>query len=148
MGFEARAVMAPKVHARNRFGQFMSHLDMAAGHTMEDVANEGVALAMALAPEGHKPDKRTRPISASFVKEVTRTTAQWGNTARHTLPQETGSKRHPISGQVRFFWEKEGRWWNPSSNIIDHPGNPPHPFLVPSYREVMRRFMSIARRHY
>lgn len=137
-----------KVTERDNFGRFISEIERAAYATMLDAANEGVALSRTLAPKGHKDDPRTRTLEESFYTEVGRTRAAWGNTARHAVAQETGARRHPITGRVHFFWEREGRDWVPGSNQIDHPGNPPRPFLRPAYRAIMARILEIARRHY
>jgi len=76
------------------------------------------------------------------------------------MSQETGARRHTIVGDpdLRFFWVRKGRMFIPAREldgaegdeitVVDHPGNPAHPFLRPAYEIVMRTWMRVARRHY
>lgn len=136
------------VIARSDIGRFISLCEEAGARMMADIANDGANLSRELAPKGVKDDPRTPHLADSIVAESTSTAARWKATARHALAQELGSIRHPQSGWVHFFWEKEGREWEPGPNIIDHPGNPPHPYLRPAYEAMMARWMVYARRHY
>lgn len=137
-----------RVIARDSFGQFISRLDEAGAAMMKDMAEEGAKLAIEFAPVGPKLDRRTKPLKDSIHPEWTNNTARWVCTARHALSQEYGGRPHPISGYVSFFWEKEGRYWNPGANVISHPGNAAHPYLRPAYEIIMRDWMTYARKHY
>lgn len=150
MSFEAELGFSNRVIARNNMGRFLSRLELAGARTMEDIADEGVKLSRGLAPTrtDGREDRRTRSLQESFFTIVTPNSAQWGNSARHAMPQETGSVPHPITGNVTFWWVNEDRLWTPGKNTIDHPGNPSRPYLRPAYVQVMSRYMEIARRHY
>jgi hypothetical protein len=84
-------------------------------------------------------------ISAEMLS---RTSGQWKATARHALPQEFGAGPHEITGDVSFFWESEGRMWNPGDNMIHHPGNPAQPYLRPAYKIISGKLLSIMKRFY
>lgn len=137
-----------RVVARDSFGQFIAACNIAGEQMMRDMADDGAELSRRLAPKGAKDDPRTPHLADAITAHYTATTAQWQATARHALAQELGSVRHPQTGWVSFFWEKEGRDWEPGPNIIDHPGNPPHPYLRPAYEAIMGRWMEYARRYY
>lgn len=143
-----RVANSNHVLTRNQFGRFINAVEAGNGAALTEALNDGVEISRSLAPKGHKRDKRTRSIQDSFyIRRVSRIEGYWGNSARHALPQETGSKRHPITGRVTFWWEKKGRLWHPGDNIIDHPGNPAHPYLRPSYEVVMKRMPEYLRKH-
>lgn len=137
-----------KVIARDNFGRFINKLEAAKVATMDDLANAGANLSRQFAPKGIKRDPRTPHIADSIIAESTPTTASWKVLARHGLPQETGSKEHEITGQVAFFWEREGRWFRPGPNMIHHPGNPAKPYLRPAYEIIMKTWMDFAKRRY
>lgn len=136
------------VIARNAFGQFIRQVEVAGPETMADIARDGAQLSRDLAPVGHKNDPRTPHLRDSIRGVARGTTAHWEATARHALPQETGGAAHLQTGEVSFFWEREGRDWTPGPNQINHPGNPAHPYLRPAYEAMMGRWMNYARRYY
>jgi hypothetical protein len=137
------------VIARSNIGRFISQCEEAATATVKDAIKEGARLSKEFAPHGSKPDPRTKTIRDSIDHRMTGATrGEWYADARHALPQETGAAPHDITGYVSFFWEKEGRDWEPGPNTIHHPGNAPQPYLRPAYEIVMSRVMEIAKRHY
>lgn len=140
--------MSNTVIARDSFGRFVSAIKAGGAEMMADMARDGADLSRAYAPKGGKPDARTPRIVDSIFEQHTSTTAQWGSTARHALPQETGGVPHLQRGDVSFFWEREGRRWRPGQNMINHPGNPAQPYLRPAYENIMARWMDYARRHF
>jgi hypothetical protein len=138
-----------RIIVRNEMGQFIRDVEGAATETVKEAIEEGAALSRGFAPVGRKPDPRTGKIIDSFFTPVlSRTSGVWGNRARHALYQEKGTAPHEITGDVTFFWEKYWRMWEPGDNMIQHPGNPAHPFLAPAYRIVSRKLLDIAKRHY
>jgi hypothetical protein len=116
---------------------------------MRDMAEDGAAVVAHARAEGHQgrpahPALRRRYHGGSS----TATSAHWEANARHALAQEKGGRPHEQTGWVNFFWEKEGRDWEPGPNRIHHPGNPAHPYLRPAYEIIMGRWMEYARRYY
>jgi hypothetical protein len=145
----ADIAVSNKVTARNGLGQFIRDCEQAAEYTVRDAIEEGAKLSRALAPSGTKPDPRTVPLKDSITSAMTsRTQGHWSSSARHALAIEKGASPHGIPGNVSFFWENQGRWWTPGSNVIQHPGNAAQPYLRPAYEVIMHRIMGIARRHY
>lgn len=138
-----------RVIARNSIGQFIRDCEQAAEGTIREAVNDGADLSRNFAPEGAKMDPRTIPLKESIEAHVlSRTSGNWVATARHALPIELGAVPHPITGWVSFFWEREGRMWEPGPNEISHPGNAPQPYLRPAYEIIMARIMQIADKHY
>lgn len=137
------------VHLRNDFGRFISDCETAAGETIKAAVTEGADLSRDMAPVGHKDDPRTIPLAQSIEPViVSRTSGFWQATARHALPVEFGAGPHDISGNVKFYWEEEGRWWEPGDNTIHHPGNRAQPYLRPAYEIIKQRLPAIMRRFY
>lgn len=142
------------VSARNSLGQFIRQIEDAGHDTVEDLIEMGAAEARRQAPRGTRHDRRTIPLADSiFTRMFSKNDGMFGSSARHALPQETGAKPHIIvSDKFNFFWENAGRMWIPglfrNPDIINHPGNPPQPFLRPAFNLVMSRWREIARRHY
>jgi hypothetical protein len=150
-----RIATSNQVIVRNNMGRFISELEAAGGATVDDMLKEGAALSRALAPRGKKPTRRGDiPIADSiFIRKISRTAGVWGSASKHALPQETGSKRHDIPGNpgLRFWWERKGRMFEPAKGkitVVDHPGNPAHPFLRPAYERVFGGWMKFARKNY
>lgn len=149
-----------RVVARNNIGQFIRECEVAAERTIEKAVREGAALSRTFAPVGHKPDLRTIPLKDSiYTKMFGRTSGEWGAAARHALAQEKGAGPHIIAGDpdLSFFWEAKGRRFVPASEfyhtpglvtIVNHPGNPAHPYLRPAYEIISQRIMAIARGEY
>lgn len=119
------------------------------GETIAQAVTDGADLSRGFAPVGHKDDLRTIPLKASIEPVVvSRTQGFWQATARHALPVEFGAGPHPIPGSVSFFWEEEGKWWIPGSNVINHPGNAAQPYLRPAFKIISGRLLEIAKRKY
>jgi hypothetical protein len=147
-----------KVHVKsqNNLGQFTRDIKRAGQGTVEEMVKEGANLSRALAPEGHKHDRRTLPLKQSIIwKMHGRTNGSWGSVARHALAQELGNRGgYPIVGDLflQFFWENAGRNWVPGlygePDIVIHPGHGKQPFLEPALTILMTRWQQIARRHY
>lgn len=138
-----------RVVARNGIGQFISECETAAHDTIEKAVERGATLSRGFAPKGARRDPRTPHLADSIKAEVlSRTSGRWVATARHALAQEKGGAPHLQTGMVTFFWENEGRMWDPGFNLIHHPGNPAHPYLRPAYTIIMRDIMQIARGEY
>lgn len=143
-----------RVIARDSFGRFIAECQAAGPKTVRDMARDGAKLSKALAPVGHKPDPRSIPIRESIDWRSAGTTGYWFATARHALFQELGAGPHTIMGSpfLRFFWEAAGRMWIPGlmgpQDIINHPGNPPQPYLRPAYEAIMAKAMAYARKYY
>jgi hypothetical protein len=112
---------------RNALGQFRQHCLGAAEATIEDMVTDGAKLSRQLAPSGSKDDPRTPKLKESIEPVVfSRTSGAWVAAARHALPIEFGAAPHGITGRVRFFWDRMGRWWVPGDNTIHHPDGPVH----------------------
>lgn len=138
-----------RVVVRNSLGRFIADVEGAATRTVERCISEGEELSKEMAPTGIKHDHRTVTLKAGMFKEtLSRTSGRWGCAARHALPIEFGAGPHAIPGTVKFFWDNEGRWWTPGSNVINHPGNGAQPFLRPAYKVIAQRAASIAAEEY
>lgn len=149
-----------RVVARNDIGRFISACETAAERTIEKAIKEGAELSRGLAPVGHKHDSRTIPLKDSiFTKMYGRTSGEWGASARHALSQEKGARPHVIVGDpdLSFYWEAKGRRFIPGAEyyqqpglitLVNHPGNPAHPYLRPAYEIIQGRLMAIARGEY
>lgn len=63
-------------------------------------------------------------------------------TAPQSAPQEFGSIAHVITPKTKdylhFYWQGMGTWARFKS--VNHPGNPPHPFMLPARRRVAATF--------
>jgi hypothetical protein len=144
-----RIAVTKQVRLRNSTGRFRADCSRAAGRTIRKAIDDGAELSRGFAPRGHKHDTRTIPLADSIEATQTgRTSGHWEATARHALPQELGAAPHSIPGDVTFFWEEKGRFWEPGENEINHPGNAPQPYLKPAFDIIMARIMAIAKRYY
>jgi hypothetical protein len=138
-----------RVVSRNGLGQFIRECEQAAERTARDLVERGAELSRNFAPVGHKVDPRTIPLAQSIESRmISSTSGEWFATARHALPVEFGAGPHEITGQVHFWWENEGRWWEPGDNMINHPGNPAQPYLRPAYEIVMGMAIDVADENY
>lgn len=145
----ARVPLTMTVNHRNRWGQFAAHYEHAGEQTVKDAIDEGARLSRSLAPVGTKPDPRTIPLRESIEPVMTsRTRGSWIAHARHAKPIEFGARPHPITANVRFWWESAGRMWIPGIGWINHPGNSAQPFMRPAYQIIKRRMSEIAHRNY
>lgn len=157
MGYIA---VSNRVIARNGIGRFIAECEIAGTRTVQKLIKRGERLSKDFAPRGHKHDPRTIPLVDSIESRMTgRTSGEWYATARHALPQEKGAAPHVIAGSphLRFFWDEQGRMFVPAEEfygvpgavtMVNHPGNPPQPYLRPAYEIVMREAMRVADREY
>jgi hypothetical protein len=149
-----------RVVARNGIGRFIRECEMAAERTVKKAVDEGADMSRALAPVGPKEDPRTIPLKASiYTRMLGRTAGEWGAAARHAMAQEFGAGPHIITGNpnLAFYWEAAGRRFVPASvyyrqpglvTVVNHPGNPAHPYLRPAYEAIRGRVMAIAAEEY
>ena len=154
----SNVAVTPRVISRNNIGQFLAACELAAGETVSDLIDEGMAISRADAPVGSKHDPRTTTLKDSFYKQMlSRTQGVWGNFARHALAVERGARPHLITGNLSFFWEAQGRKWVPAAiyyrmpglkDVINHPGNRAQPFLRPAFDVISHRVHEVMRRHY
>lgn len=118
---------------RDDMGRFKADCLAAATAVVRDCLDAGVAAARVAAPE------RTGLLRGSFVDEIlSRTSGHFLNTADYALYQDQGAGPHPLPGNVTFWWENEGRFWEPGDNTISHPGNPATHFMDAGY-DAMKR---------
>lgn len=145
----AGIAVSNEVHVRNSLGQFIRACEDGARETAQEAIRRGERLSAGLAPTSGRNDPRTPSLAASFYSRmIGPTSGVWGNTARHALHQEFGTSAHEQTGDVSFFWERHWRMWEPGENVIQHPGNPPHPYLRPAYELIMGQITMIAREKY
>lgn len=149
-------VISPRLILRNDLGRFISEVEAGSQRLTSKLVERGAQLSRALAPVGHKHDRRTIPLRDSIGHEMHgRTAGSWFATARHAMAQEKGGRSHIITGDphLSFYWEAAGRRWIPADefyhqpglvDVVNHPGNPAQPYLRPSYEIVMREAMGIA----
>lgn len=68
-------------------------------------------------------------------------------TAPQSAPQEFGAVAHDIpartSAGLHFWWQRESQWRKTMS--VRHPGNPPHPFMLPARRRVAATYFKALR---
>lgn len=145
----ARVPVQMTVVHRGQWGRFAAHYEHAGTQTVQDAIEDGAKMSRALAPIGHKHDRRTIPLKASIETEMTaRNRGRWFSHARHAGPVEFGAGPHLITAQVRFFWEAARRMWVPGEGFINHPGNRAQPFMRPAYDAIKNRLSAIAKRNY
>ena len=138
-----------RVVARNSLGRFIADCEQAGHDTVDKLVERGESLSRRMAP------KRSGALAASISSHMlSRTSGVWQAMAPYALFQERGTTPHIMIGNefFSFFWDEAGRMWVPglfgSPDIINHPGNPPQPFLRPAYEAVMAMAMSVARSQY
>lgn len=145
----ARVPLTMTVTHRNRWGQFAAHYEHAGEQAVKDAIDEGARISRSMAPVGTKHDPRTIPLRESIDPVMdTRTRGGWVARARHARVVEFGSRPHPITAMVRFFWESAGRMWTPGEGWINHPGTQPQPYMRPAFEIIKRKMSDIARRNY
>ncbi len=142
------------VIAQNNIGRFVTECELAARDVIEEAVTDGARIAASLAP------RRTGALAASIHPVVlSRTSGLWQTGVPYALPQETGSRPHPIPGSpdLRFWWEKAGRTFLPAREfygipeaitVVNHPGNPATRYLLRSSHAVMAGIIRIADKHY
>lgn len=129
--------------------EFVALCERAGEDMLRDMAEDGAALSRAYAPTGVKADPRTRALKDSITSSSDHDSAHWEATARHALIIEEGTSVWPqIPGNVKFFWEREGRDWIPGKNTINHPPTQAQPYLKPALEDIMSKWEGYALRHY
>lgn len=148
-------IFSSTTYYRSNLGRFASSLDERADRIVNDAIERGADLSRALAPIGVKPDTRSIPLAASiFTERTSKTSGRWGSSARHGAAIEEGARPHLIVGNphLRFYWEREGRMWEPGRfgepDVVNHPGNHAQPYLEPAYRIVAQEISAIARKQF
>lgn len=138
-----------EVSGRNSFGRYRAATSAAATRTIKKAVEDGADLSRGFAPVGHKHDRRTVPLKDSIDSVmVSRTKGFWRANARHAAAQEHGAVPHIITGNVTFWWENAGRFWQPADTEIFHPGHGAQPFLAPAAKIIAARMSAIAKRYY
>lgn len=152
--------ISPRLILRNDLGRFIREVEVAGETLASKLVERGASLSRAMAPVGHKHDRRTIPLRDSIGHEMySRTAGSWFATARHAMAQEKGGRPHIITGDphLSFYWEAARRRWIPADefyhqpglvDVVNHPGNPAQPYLRPAYEIVLREAMTVAREVY
>lgn len=130
-------------YARDLFGRFASAMDAAAIGALNEILDEGQTEAQAFAPDGPpRDDYGRRPKLISNIQKILLDSRSGIITidAVNALSQETGAVAHPIDAvnaeNLVFYWEREGKWFK--GPHVDHPGNPPQPFMEAGFEEMDR----------
>lgn len=132
-----------KVVARDSLGHYLAKIHREAVATVEDVSRASAAFARAREPV------KTGALRASTQAVLTGGTSGgvvFGT--NHWRYQDEGTSVHDITGNVSFFWAKEGRQWTPGSNTITHPGNRAIHFIAATQAYANHEFMAAARRNF
>lgn len=132
-----------RVTARDHLGRFLSKIHEDAVRTVEETAKRTADVARSGATV------KTGAMRSS-IRAISLGATTWGVTVGtdHWKYQEDGTGPHPISGNVRFFWESRGRMWTPGSNTISHPGNPAVHFMAHAHSFANSYFMAAAQRNF
>lgn len=142
-GHEDLAACTNNVYVRDSAGRFLERWNEKKREASRRLAKEGAEIAYALAP------KRTRRMANTLLDPANQTSGtsgfSWKVQAPYWRVQEGGGPAHPITGMVNFWWEKEGRAWNPGMNWIRHPGNPGVHFMQRSYEAIKPRVAELMR---
>lgn len=132
-----------RVQNRDRLGRYLASIPEKARRAIEETADGAAKIGRASAPMKTGALRGTiQPVIFSdFSGGVTVGTNHWQY-------QNYGTSPHAITGNVRFFWEREGRRWSPGSNTISHPGNPALHFMDMAGQYAKRTFMDNVRRNF
>lgn len=139
----ASATIHVEASYRDESGRFASLLDAAAAGTIAEIVKnaEGVAKGQAPSRSGRLHNSIQGVVLSSHSGAVVAGT-------KYALYQEKGTFPHAMSGNVGFFWEREGRWWTPGPNTIIHPGNKGTHFMAYALKYMKARYAAIAEKHY
>lgn len=150
--------MSNHIVVRDNFGRFYRDIKNAGERSIDRALALGEQVAIDMAPEGHKVDRRPghTPIKSSMYTEKTsRTQGYVANFSLHAMPQEHGAGAHFIIAhgeELNFFWERAGRWWIPglrgTPDWVFHPGNASQPFLRPAYKAMTKALPGIMQAEY
>jgi len=131
-----------RVVARDEFGHFIAAKNRAITASVEEAVQEGAKSAAALA--SRKTGAMAGSIEPVMLSATSGAVAVGTDHWRH---QEYGTRPHPITGNVLFWWQKRGRYFTPGYNTINHPGNPGVHFMRAGYRVAKRELMHALKRN-
>ena len=128
-------------YGRDLFGRFASGMDAAAMGALNEILDEGQKAARAAAPSGPaREDYGRRPKLRTNIQKLmldSRSGIIYID-AVNALSQETGAGEHSIDAvnvpNLVFYWIKEGKIF--VGPHVDHPGNPPQPFMEVGFAEM------------
>lgn len=131
------------VQNRDSSGHYLASLPEKARRAIEETARGGADIAQAGASikTGAMRGSIQPVIFGDWSGGVTVGTDHW----RY---QNSGTTRHDITGDVSFWWEREGRPWFAGTNTIDHPGNPALHFMDHAADYCRHHFMDAVRRNF
>lgn len=140
------------VEDRGPFGfTFIKHCEDAAEAAAKDAAEEGLRVAKMLAPEktGRMADTiRISHTSSIEHGNVLTAFVEFSVGTNHWDYAEWGAAPHDITGRVRFFWEREDRYWTPGNNTIHHPGMKGKHFMERGLDAACEELPRALERHY
>jgi hypothetical protein len=130
------------VTAKSELGRFFAKIDREKLATITDIVHRGAEFAKGRVPID----------TGALCASINTTTGTSGGSISfgtdHWKHQDRGTRPHPITGNVSFFWKREGRQWTPGQNTISHPGNRAVHFIAATEAYVKREFMAAARRNF
>lgn len=131
------------VQNRDSSGRYIAGIHERARRAIEETVKAGaeVGKAGASVKTGAMQASITGVVFSDFSGGVTVGTDHW----RY---QNAGTAPHEITGDVSFFWEREGRPWFAGTNTINHPGNPALHFMDQAADFCRRDFMDAVRRNF
>ena len=146
---------------RNSLGRYEAIIERATGEAVAQAVAEAEAFGKGVVPRSGKRDPRTVSLSEGIIGEQkSRTTGTVKSTARHAAAVEYGTSAHLQPGNVRFFWENQGREWLPYASpemheddfpgapVIHHPPTAPQPYMDKIKNFLQRRIVEIAKDKY
>lgn len=142
----------------NHLGRFMAHCEEAAQRSVDEAAEEGARVARMFAPRSGSYRRRTGPhmadtitaTSAAFHQSANKlsATATFSVGTNHWQYTQRGAPPHGITGNVSFYWVREGRRWNRGTNTIRHPGTRAVHFMDRGYEAAREELKTAVRRNY
>lgn len=119
-----------QVIARDDLGRFIADIENAAPRLIQASLDAGKDAAIA-----ETPVNTGRLAGSFFTRLVSRTVGYLGNPTPYARWQDEGGDAHEQRANVSFFWEEQGRMWEPGRppQVIHHPGNPAHHFMRAGY---------------
>lgn len=137
------ATVTTRVYYRDSFLQFSAACRAAATASVKAAIEMGADISRGLAPV------RTGQLASTIqVRMISATEGEWFADAPHALHVEFGTRAHDQPGNVSFFWEEQGRMWEPGTNTISHPGTSAQPYLRPAKEAVEGALMVILKANY
>lgn len=129
-----------RVQNRDNLGRYLASIPEKARRAIEETAKRSADIGRAGA------SVKTGDMRAS-IQPVIFSDYSGGVTVgtNHWRYQNYGTSTHDITGNVRFFWQNQGRPWTPGSNTIRHPGNPALHFMDTAAAYARSTFMEAVR---